>query len=615
MLLLTASACDRQAATAPGVSVLQPYRINLERDAITVADGLLQLTARVIDSLYRPLPGARIVFRVLFAPADSMVAYSDSSGIGTVFWRVPQRAGAYPISIQAGRAALTGSAQVLPGPIVRVELKADSIRFTRMGQSVKRSMQSFDRFDNLRSSDLGGFTLDITGPFSAAARNDSLTIVSSRYAIGAGELVVRGSLSGSVLTRIALNLDPVPVAVTVTGELDSLAGIGVHESTLVQVTVRDSGNVIIPTPNLAAIGVQFTSSAPAVASVSASGVVTGLKPGSSIITARYGSSSYSATLPVVQSYDYGVSKTIYANYAYDGYTQYSVPVTDDAGNSLLITSYPPHHSNGEAIISWHHPDGVTRWTRTIAYPGYAMFKNGSEVYVADPAHIVALDAAGAAQWTQPVGGMPVLFQNGVLVLRDSNVSAVTPDGTLLWSRTYPGTWNPQAAIGAGDRIYLRTISTDGHAVTLGLGLDGGVVWKRTDAALLDADGVRVYTKTNDAITALDRSGQVVWATPMFGGVVAARGPSESLIVQSSSELRAVERSTGRTLWSQPVQRTYTTPIVIGSKVLTFDTYVRTWNAMTGELLGRNATGGKWAGCTSVGLFVSDDYHLVQFDHC
>jgi len=451
-------------------------------------------------------------------------------------------------------------------------------------------MQSFDRFDNLRSSNLGGFTLDVTGPFSAEARSDSLTIVSSRYAIGSGELAVRGNLTGSVLARIALNLDPIPLVVTVTGELDSLAGIGVHESTLVRVTVRDSGNVIIPTPDLPAIGVQFTSSVPAVASVSASGVVTGLKPGSSVITARYGSSSYSATLPVVQSYD--------------------------SGNSLLITDHPPHHSNGETIISWHHPDGVTRWTRTIAYPGYAIFKNGSEVYIADPAHIVALDAAGVAKWTQPVGGMPVLFQNGVLVLRDSNVSAVAPDGTLLWSRTYPGTWNPRTAIGAGDRIYLRTLSTDGHLVTLALGLDGVVVWKRTDAELLDADEARAYAKTSDAIAAFDRSGQVLWVTPMPGSSAAgARGPDESLIVQSYSELRAVDRGTGRMLWSQPLKTFYAAPIVIGNKVLTFDYYVRTWNATTGELLGRNATANRWARCTSVGLFVSDDYHLVRFDHC
>lgn|GEM_PF-5146750 len=622
LVLLTASSCDRQAVTAPTDATPKPSKVYLYVDKTTSVDVMTPVSANLVDLLSTPprsLSGIRVVFHALTTPADSIVAFSNRFGTANFSWRAPQLAGVYLLVVQTGHIADTVPVRVLPGPIVRVEVQRDSIRFTRMAQSVKRPIRLFDRFDNLSPAKLEGFVVTTTGPFSASVSDDTLTIGSSSYYTPfAGALVIQGSVAGNELARIRLLFDPVIASVGLIGGLDSIAGIGVHESTTVRVVARDSGVQEIPIPNVAAfIGVQFASSAPAVASVSASGVVVGLKPGTTLITARYGSSSYSATLPVVQSFDYGALRTIYANYFYDGYTQYDVPVTDDAGNSLLATNHRPHHSNGETIISWHHPDGVTRWTRTVGYPGYAIFKSGSEVYVADPDNTIALDAAGTTQWVQPVGGLPVLFQNGVLVLRDSIVSAVSTAGTLLWSRSYPGTTFPRTAIGAGDRIYVRTQSPNGHSITLALGLDGIAIWSRTDAGLLDADDVRVYAKTSDAITAFDRFGQVVWTTPMSGSAVGVRGPDATLIVQSYTELRLVDRGTGRTLWSQPLDLFYqrALPLVIGRNVVTFNAYMRTWNASTGELLGRNAIAGLWARCTSLGLFVSDDIRLQRFDHC
>ena len=98
---------------------------------------------------------------------------------------------------------------------------------------------------------------------------------------------------------------------------------------------------------------------------------------------------------------------------------------------------------------------------------------------------------------------------------------------------------------------------------------------------------------------------------------ASAGTDATLIVQSYTELRVVDRGTGRTLWSHPLDLFYqlALPLVIGRNVVTFNAYMRTWNASTGELLGRNAIAGKWARCTPLGLFVSDDIRLQRFDHC
>jgi trimeric autotransporter adhesin len=254
-------------APTPNVVVLAPAQ------AVVEESGTTQLTAQVLDNLGRVLPDASVDY------SSSSPAVATVNASGLVFGIAPGKA-----TITGTSAGKTGTAEVTvtPTPVASVSVSPSNPTVT-LGRSVTLTAQALASNGQV----LAGRTVS----WSSSAPNIA-TVTSSGVVggVGVGSAVIFASIDG-VLGHTTVTVVPVPVAsVTVS---PSTAGVTVGTTTQLTATLKDASGL-----TLTGRVVGWSSSATAVATVSPTGLVTGVSAGTATITATSEGRTGTATVTV-----------------------------------------------------------------------------------------------------------------------------------------------------------------------------------------------------------------------------------------------------------------------------------------------------------------------------
>ena len=223
-----------------------------------------QLAVVARDAAGNPLVGRAVTF------ASSNTAVVSVSASGVVTAHAPGTA-TVTATVEGVTATLTVSVTADPVPVVSVAILPSPITL-RVGASVPLTVTARDAAGNL----LAGRAVVYTSSNPAVASVSASGVVTG---IAAGSVTITATVEGVKATvSVTVTADPVPVAsITINpSPLTLKVGLGA----LLNVTLRDAaGNL------LTGRVVTFATSNPAVATVSPTGLVLGLVPGTATVTA------------------------------------------------------------------------------------------------------------------------------------------------------------------------------------------------------------------------------------------------------------------------------------------------------------------------------------------
>jgi uncharacterized protein YjdB len=416
----------------------------------TVAVGsTAPLTAEVLDASGNALAGRKIVW----VSANPAVATVSNTGVVTGV-----ATGVVHIAASAEGKSAIAEVTVNPTPVASVRLSPTS-RDLLVGQTLQLSAQPLDAQGN---------SLD-GRPVTFATSNPSVATVNASglvTALAAGSAIITATAEGknSVAT---INVASVPVAsVAVAPGSNSLV---VGQTTQLSAEPRDaSGKALVGRL------VAWSTSAAAVASVSSSGLVTAIGPGTATITATSEGVAGTATITVGPK---PVSSVIVspgqANVTVGQTTQLSGQVTDDQGN--VLPGRPISFSSGSTDIATVSGSGLV----TGIAPGTATItatsegKTGTATVTVTPIPVatvtvspsgpsvvvgqnVQLGATARAANGQDLTGRTVGWSSGA-----PSVATVAADGTV--TGLAPGT----AIIFAGIEGVIGTATVTVRQVSVG----------------------------------------------------------------------------------------------------------------------------------------------------
>ena len=254
-------------APAPNVVVLAPAQ------AVVQEGNTTQLTAQVLDNLGRVLP-------------DASVAYSSSSpAVATV------NASGLVTGVASGKATITGTSggksgsaevTVTPIPVASVSVAPANPTIT-LGRTINLTAQALGS----SSQTLSGRTVIWSSSAPAIATVTGTGVVGG---VGIGSAVIFASIDG-VLGHTTVTVVPVPVA-TVTVS-PATANIDAGSTTQLTATLKDASGM-----TLTGRVVSWSSSQTTIATVSPTGVVTGVAGGTATVTAMSEGRTGTATITV-----------------------------------------------------------------------------------------------------------------------------------------------------------------------------------------------------------------------------------------------------------------------------------------------------------------------------
>jgi hypothetical protein len=421
-------------------------------------------------------------------------------------------------------------------------------------------------------------------------------------------------------------MDPVVTAVRFSNPVSPLDGLGIGESAAMSVIALDSSRVPIPNIDPVKLGVQFSSSDPSVATISAAGVITGVGAGAVTISARYADSSSALSFRVGEFpvYDFGAVHRLYGRIVVQQYFMAMPSVIDVAGNSLfVINQYArPTGAGMTTQVNWFDLNGQLRlshdyWAAETTELGNAAFDEHDGVYLSYGARTVALDASGVERWSVPFGGTVLPVSSGLYTYRGLTLHSVSSGGGQQWSHTFDSAISD--VIPAPAMVFVRTSSPTASAL-IGLSSTGDSLWARpadTRAGITDEASTYYSAAPGGGIQAIDKGGNTLWTSAASTTNTVALGPQQSVIVAEPTRLTALSRATGAVLWSVSTPSGATKLEVIGNKVYQFANYLYVWDATTGAGLGRSAQ--RWpvesGRCTSSGMEFVAGSAQYRYDHC
>ena len=254
-------------APAPNVVVLAPAQ------AVVQEGGTTQLTAQVLDNLGRVMPNANVEY----SSSNTAVATVNAGGVVT--------------GVAPGKATITGTSggktgtaevTVTPIPVASVSVTPSNPSVT-LGRSVTLTAQALGSNGQV----LAGRTVSWSSSATNIATVTSTGVVSG---VGLGSAVIFASVDG-VLGHTTVTVVPVPVAsVTVS---PPTASIDVGATTQFTATLKDASGL-----TLTGRVVGWSSNAATVATVSPTGLVTGVAAGTATITATSEGRTGTATVTV-----------------------------------------------------------------------------------------------------------------------------------------------------------------------------------------------------------------------------------------------------------------------------------------------------------------------------
>jgi uncharacterized protein YjdB len=442
----------------------------------------------VMDAGGALLPGRAVTW------ASSNVAVATVSATGVVTGRA---AGTATISASSGGKSGSATVTVVPVPVGSLSIAPPAATLVPSQvvvlTSIVRDANNVvvnDRSVTWTSSNTAVATVAPNGTLTALAVGTAAITATSEGKTGASAITVVTMPVGSVV------VSP-PSATATAGNTVTLSA-----------TVRDTSGVII-TGRV----VTWSSSDATIVTVSSAGVVSGVAPGTAVITAasegKSGTSTITVLAPAIASV--GLQPTT-ASVQVGGSTTLTATVTD--ANSAVVTDRP---------ITW--------------------FSSNLSVATVSPTGVVTGRAVGTATISATSGGKTGSATVNVVPVPVGSVAVTPPAATLVPTQL----------------VSLNAVVRDANNAIV---TDRSVVWATSNAAVatVSANGtvtaVAVGTATITA-TSEGRSGQAsITVTPMPVASISVAPGSASLDVDGTATLVATTKSadgtvlTGRTVtWS------------------------------------------------------------------
>lgn len=501
--LVAVAACAESAVESIPVA-----SIDVTPDTATVrAGGSLSMSARVLDST-----GATIdVGGVVWSSSNASVASVSSAGVVTAL--LP---GTARIAVSAGGKSATADITVAARDVASVVVNPPTLSI-RVGVSTPLQVLTLDA----EGGTLTGRAVTWSSSAPAIATVSASGVVTG---VAAGAATITATSEGRVgQAAVTVTLPPVQT-VTVSRALDT---IGVTGSVTKTAVLRDASNTV-----LTGRALSWSSSNVAVATVSSTGNVLGLAPGTVTISATSEGRIGNSTVVVLARLASAVILTPATTTLIVGVTQQlSAQITDAQGN--LLTGRPIAYASDAPAVASVSASGLV----TALAPGTA--------------RITATSEGKTGVSTVQVIPVPV-----------ASVQVTPATATLLTGGTQQLTATPRSAAGA---------ALTGRAVTWATGAPGIATVSAAGLVTAIAPGTALILATIDGVT---QSATITVNAPAIASVTIT--PSAPVIDPFGSvQLTATPRDaagtalTGRVItWSSADELTAfvsSTGLVVGFK--------------------------------------------------
>jgi len=537
--------------------------------AFVVEHSSTQLSAVVLD-----VTGATTTGRVVtWATSNASVATVSSSGLATGI-----APGTATITATSEGKAGTSTVTVTPAPADRVVLSAPATNIT-VGQSLTIGYVVLDA---------GGLALQGRTPVWASSNTNVATVSAGGVvtAVAPGTVVISATFEGKVGTA-PITVVAIPVAsVTIA---PSSASVTVGQTAPLSATPKDaSGNV------LSGRGIAWSTSDATIASVSSTGVVTGVGAGSATITAtsegRSGTASVTVTPVPVAKVSLPATTSLVV-----GQTTTLTPTVTDANGVVLTNRVVTWSSDNGAVATVSSSGlvtGVSSGTATITATSEG--QSGSTVVTVSPAPVSSI-AINPGSVSLVAGQTTTLLA----VLKDAAGNTLT-GRTIAWSSNATGVATVSSAglvTAVAPGTATITAASEGQSATASVTVSAipvASVAVTPPSADIVVGGTATFTAAaKDASGNVLTGREITWtvdksavATVSSTGVVTGVGAGTAKITAASG---AVSGSANVTVTLAPVASVTLTPnnasiVVGGTAPLTATLKDAAGNVLTGRTI-------------------------------
>ena len=263
--------------------------------AAPVAGSTTSISAKLTDNLGNPVAGVSVTFVVAAGAGvpTPITAPTDASGIATTSFKVADVVGvntvtATPIGVPVSPVSFSAtSVAAAAATVTKISTDpASVIAGGEFGTEVRVRVK--DSFGNAKSGaavtfavTAGGGTVTAASVVTNAAGDASSNFITGR---GVGANTATAAVSGLPAVSFSITTVPGPISSVVAGGAKVLV-VPIASTVTPAIVARDiNGNVVSPT-------FTYTSRTPSVATISASGAVTGIVAGQTLIVATSGNLS------------------------------------------------------------------------------------------------------------------------------------------------------------------------------------------------------------------------------------------------------------------------------------------------------------------------------------
>jgi len=408
-LFITASlSCGGDSSTGPSGSVSK-IAVTPSSDSITLG-GSVTLSASALDGNGHPVSGAKIFWNT----ENSSIATVSSSGVVTGI-----ATGAVRIAASSNGVSGFSAITVIPPSVASVQVTPSSAAITVDG-TVHFQAATLDGSGN----PLTGRTITWSSSNTGVATVDNTGLVTG-VAVGAATITATsegksGTAGIAVAAQVAASISVAPPSVSVT----------VGQTSQLTPTVKDANGAVI-----AGAPVSWNIDNGSIASVSSSGLVTGLSPGTATITATSGSAHATVSVTVASAPPNAVIVSPSSVSLLVTQRQQLIAVVTDAGGHT-ISGAPVAWSSSNSAVAAVGSTGlviaVLPGTVTITATSGSVSGTASVTVSLVPVRKVSVTPDAL---TMIVGDVQQL----TLTLQDSANNVLSPTGhSVLWSSSSVG---------------------------------------------------------------------------------------------------------------------------------------------------------------------------------
>ena len=500
-LIALAIAC-KSDSLEPGAGSVTSVVVTPQTATVAVGASV-PLEAEVLDASGRALTGRKIVW----ASGDPSIATVSGSGVVSGV-----KVGTVQIAASAEGKSAIAEVTVNPTPVASVRL-TPSTRDLLVGQTVQLSAQALDAQGNV----LAGRPIGFTSSNGTVASVNSAGLVT---ALAPGSAIITAASEGkTAVSTVTVTAVPVAAVVVTPNTSDLVVG----QTTQLEAEPRDAAGQA-----LAGRAVVWSTSAPNVASVTSTGLVTSIAPGSATITAASEGKSGTASITVSPK---PVSAVIIspgqASVIMGQTVQLSAQVTDDQGSVLSgrPISFTSSATSVATISSSGLVTGVAPGTATITATSEG--KSGTATVTVTPVPVasvivspsqpnvtvgqtIQLAATPRSANDQPLTGRPAAWSSGApgvaTVSADGRVTGLSPGTAIIFASV-------EGVVGTAT-VTVRPVAVASVVVTPSTAsvVVGGAV--QLSASVRDASGAELagrlvgWTSSDDAIAVVSSTGNV-----------------------------------------------------------------------------------------------------------